>query len=79
MRQSHPVLQAREGAIEEGSPAWADLSKGDKEKRARANREKALKLRSPNYYVSTTRLSLRNLPFALDEKALKALLLDAVS
>lgn len=71
--------QAREGAIEEGSSAWNDLSKGDKEKRLRASKEKALKLRSPNYFVSATRLSLRNLPYSLDEKALKALLTDAVS
>lgn len=74
---SHP--QAKEGLIEEGSAVWQELSKGDQEKRARANKDKATKLRSPNFYVSTTRLSLRNLPFSMDEKGLKTLLIAAVS
>ena len=54
------------------------MSKGDQEKRSRASREKATKLRSPNFYVSTTRLSLRNLPYTMDEKALKTLVVAAV-
>lgn len=47
-------------------------------KRKRATEEKKLKLKSPNFLVSTTRLSVRNIPFNLDEKALKALFLQAV-
>lgn len=70
--------QAKEGAVEEGSPAWASMSKGDQQRRKRASMEKATKLRSPNFFVSPTRLSLRNLPFSLDEKALKSLLVAAV-
>lgn len=55
------------------------MSKGDQDKRARANKEKITKLRSPNFFVSATRLSLRNLPYSMDEKALKTLLVAAVS
>jgi len=57
---------------------WQEMSKGDQEKRSRASREKATKLRSPNFYISTTRLSLRNLPYTMDEKALKTLVVAAV-
>jgi len=82
MRQMRPLIralqQAKEGAIEEGSAMWQEMSKGDQEKRSRASREKATKLRSPNFYISTTRLSLRNLPYTMDEKALKTLVVAAV-
>jgi len=57
---------------------WQEMSKGDQEKRSRASREKSTKLRSPNFYISTTRLSLRNLPYTMDEKALKTLVVAAV-
>jgi hypothetical protein len=70
--------QAKEGAIEEGSAMWQEMSKGDQEKRSRASREKSTKLRSPNFYISTTRLSLRNLPYTMNEKALKTLVVAAV-
>ena len=71
-------MQAKEGVIEEGSPAWNQMSKGDQDRRKRAAQDKATKLRSPNFYVSSTRLSLRNLPYSLDEKGLKSLLIAAV-
>ena len=71
-------MQAKEGVIEEASPAWNQMSKGDQERRKRAAQDKATKLRSPNFYVSSTRLSLRNLPYSLDEKGLKSLLTAAV-
>lgn len=57
---------------------WQEMSNGDQEKRSRASREKATKLRSPNFYISTTRLSLRNLPYTMDERALKTLVVAAV-
>ena len=47
-------------------------------RRRRAAAEKATKLRSPNFCVSPTRLSMRNLPFSLSEAELKQLLLAAV-
>ena len=71
-------VQAKEGQIAEESAAWQDMSKRDREKRKRADAEKATKLRSPNFFVSPTRLCLRNLPYSMDEKALKQLLLAAV-
>lgn len=39
--------------------------------RRRINEEKDLKLRSPNFVVSRTRLCLHNLPASLDETALR--------
>ncbi len=37
----------------------------------RAQREKKLKLANPNFHVSRTRLSLKNLPKDLDEKKIR--------
>ena len=50
------------------------LSKGDIKKREDAFNEKRIKLKNPNYFVSPTRLCIRNLPTTMDEKALKKLL-----
>lgn len=41
--------------------------------------EKKLKLKSPNFVVSDTRLSVRNVPHAWTEKQLKAAFIAAVS
>lgn len=71
-------VQAKEGHIQEGSTAWEEMSANDRNRRTRAAAEKNMKLRSPNFFVSTTRLSLRNIPPSLDEKALKKLVVDAV-
>ena len=72
------LVQAKEGAIEEGSAAWQGMSAGDRARRKRAAEEKNSKLRSPNFFVSQTRLSVRNIPAAMDERALKALFISAV-
>ena len=40
--------------------------------------EKKLKLRSPNFVVSDTRLSVRNIPASWTEKQLKAAFIQAV-
>ena len=72
------LVQAKEGAIEEGSAAWQGMSAGDRARRKRAAEEKNSKLRSPNFFVSQTRLSIRNIPTAMDERALKALFISAV-
>ncbi len=72
------MCRPRRGRIEEGSAAWQALSAGDQAKRRRAAEEVRLKLRSPNFLVSRTRLSLRNLPPSLDEKALRTLAMQAV-
>lgn len=71
--------QLKEGQIEEGSPAWQAMSAADRTKRKRAAAEARTKLKSPNFFLSRTRLCLRNLPAKLSEKALKDLVLAAVS
>lgn len=71
--------QLKEGQIEEGSPAWQAMSAADRTKRKRAAAEAKTKLKSPNFFVSKTRLCLRNLPPKLTEKALKDLVTAAVS
>jgi nucleolar protein 4 len=54
------------------------MSAADRTKRRRAAVELRSKLKSPNFFVSRTRLCLRNLPYTLDEKQLKQLLVAAV-
>lgn len=39
------------------------MSDGDRLKRQRAEKERKLKLKSPNFMVSPTRLSVRNIPY----------------
>ena len=71
-------LQMKEGQIEDGSAAWQAMSAADRTKRTRAAAEAKLKLKSPNFFVSRTRLCLRNLPHQISEKALKDLIIAAV-
>ncbi len=49
-----------------------------RQKRTRAAEEMKQKLKSPNFMLSPTRLSLRNLPYDVDEAQLKALVVAAV-
>ncbi|GAX77255.1 hypothetical protein CEUSTIGMA_g4701.t1 [Chlamydomonas eustigma] len=70
---------AKEGIITEGSAAWDSLSDADKEKRKRAAQEMKQKLRSPNFMLSATRLSIRNLPYSVDETQLRLLAAAAVT
>lgn len=72
------VVQLKEGLIEEGSAAWQGMSATDRSKRKRAAAEARTKLKSPNFFLSRTRLCLRNLPLKLNEKTLKQLVLAAV-
>ncbi|MEW5317651.1 MAG: hypothetical protein WDW38_008933 [Sanguina aurantia] len=62
---------SKEGMIGEGSPAWTGMSSQDQMKRKRAQADKEAKLRSPNFMVSPTRLSIRNIPRTWGEKELK--------
>jgi nucleolar protein 4 len=55
----------------EGLVIADDISKEDKEKRDRAWAEKKAKLANPNFYISKTRLSVRNLPKDVDQYRLK--------
>jgi hypothetical protein len=54
------------------------MSAADRTKRRRAAVELRSKLKSPNFFVSRTRLCIRNLPYTLAEKQLKQLLVAAV-
>lgn len=49
------------------------LSEEDIRKRAKTWDEKNSKLKNVNFFVSPTRLSVRNLPLSVDEKALREL------
>jgi nucleolar protein 4 len=69
---------SKEGVIVEASTAWQDLSESDKAKRKRAQEEKKTKLVSPNFIISPTRLSVRNIPRSWTEKQLKALFIQGV-
>ena len=71
-------FQANEGNIEQGTAAWEDMSAQDQQRRKRGIEEKNMKLRSPNFFVSPHRLSVRNLPLACSETKLKQLMLQAV-
>ncbi|GAQ92352.1 nucleolar protein 4 [Klebsormidium nitens] len=69
---------AEEGAIKDGTAAAAEMSKADAARRQRLAAEKATKLRSPNFFVSPTRLAVHNVPKDLDEKSLKQIVITAV-
>ncbi|KAF6163052.1 hypothetical protein GIB67_001380 [Kingdonia uniflora] len=68
----------KEGVILEGSPASEGVSANDMLKRKMLEKKKTIKLQSPNFHVSRTRLIIYNLPKTLTEKDLKKLLIDAV-
>ncbi|OMO75597.1 hypothetical protein COLO4_26001 [Corchorus olitorius] len=70
---------AKEGLIEEGTPAANGVSASDMEKRKMLHEKKMTKLRSPNFHVSRTRLVIYNLPKSMTEKELKQLCIDAVT
>lgn len=48
-------------------------------KRTKAYAEKKAKLANPNYYVSRTRLCVRNLPTSVDEKRLRGVFQHAAA
>ena len=54
------------------------MSEGDRQKRERGEKDKKLKLASPNFIISPTRLSIRNVPYSWDEKRLKDMAVNAV-
>jgi len=68
----------KEGYIAEDSEAAQGLSKSDLEKRKQGMEDKKQKMKSPNFFISKTRLSVRNIPHHLTEKELKSICLDAV-
>ncbi|KAH3763315.1 Nucleotide-binding, alpha-beta plait [Pelomyxa schiedti] len=52
------------------------LSENDMRKRLAAYQNKKFKLKNPNYFVSRTRLSIRNIPIKVTEKELSQLVTD---
>eukprot|EP01094_Clydonella_sp_ATCC50884_P010044 TRINITY_DN1960_c0_g4_i1.p1 TRINITY_DN1960_c0_g4~~TRINITY_DN1960_c0_g4_i1.p1 ORF type:complete len:927 (+),score=367.14 TRINITY_DN1960_c0_g4_i1:91-2781(+) len=60
-----------EGLVKAGEPGSEGVSKSDLDKRQAGFRERKEKLKNPNFFVSRTRLSCRNLPTELDESGLK--------
>ncbi len=68
-----------EGKIEEDSPAAASVAPSEMEKRVRSHREKKDKLKSPIFYVSPTRLAVRNLNKKLTNKDLSKLFQSAAN
>lgn len=66
---------AKEGTMDLQSASAKKLSKQELVKRQRAAAEKKAKLANPNYFVSKTRISVRNLSATVTEKQLKDTLL----
>lgn len=64
---------AKEGVILPGSEAAKDLTRKDMAKRLKAHSEMKTKLANPNFFVSKTRLSVRNIPTQVDDKKLKGI------
>ncbi|XP_062588932.1 RNA-binding protein 28-like [Saccostrea cucullata] len=67
----------REGMIRPGTQAAVGLSKEDLLKRTKLENVKRAKLKNPNIFVSTTRLSVHNIPTQVTEKQLKSVFLRA--
>ncbi|XP_078364761.1 RNA-binding protein 28-like isoform X2 [Oculina patagonica] len=70
-RDNRNLYLAKEGLILSGSTAAQGLSKADLLKRQKAEKEKKAKLENPNYFVSKTRLCVRNLALNVDDSKLK--------
>jgi len=66
---------SKEGTMDLQSVIAKKLSKPELVKRQRAAAEKKAKLANPNYFVSKTRISVRNLSATVSEKQLKDTLL----
>ncbi|XP_019152686.1 PREDICTED: RNA-binding protein 28 [Ipomoea nil] len=70
---------AKEGLVLEGTPAAEGVSANDMSKRKMLHEKKMIKLKSPNFHISRTRLIIYNLPKSTTEKDLKKLCIDAVT
>ncbi|KAL8138862.1 hypothetical protein V2J09_004863 [Rumex salicifolius] len=69
----------KEGLILEGTPAAQGVSASDLEKRKNLERKKMVKLQSPNFHVSRTRLIIYNIPKSMNVNEFKKLCIDAVT
>jgi hypothetical protein len=68
---------AKEGVILRGSPEAAGLPAADLDRREASWNEKKKRLQNPNFFVSNTRVSVRNLAKEVDGKVLKDFFLQA--
>ncbi|ELR14581.1 RNA recognition motif domain containing protein [Acanthamoeba castellanii str. Neff] len=78
-RDKRNLYLATEGYISPEMGEQMGLSKMEIARRDEAMRAKKQKLKNPNFFVSKTRLSVRNLPKSVTDKQLKKLFLDAVA
>lgn len=67
----------REGMIRPGTQSAVGLSKEDLLKRTKLENAKRAKLKNPNIFVSTTRLSVHNIPTQVTDNQLKTMFLKA--
>ena len=72
------LFLAKEGTMDLQSQEAKLLSKSELVKRQRAASEKKAKLANPNYFVSKTRLCIRNLAASVAEKQLRDVLIKHV-
>ena len=77
-RDNRNLYLASEGQIHEEGSAAQGVSQGDIQKRRRAKEEQAMKLKNPNFFISKTRLQVRNVPLDVDQKKLKSIFVEAV-
>ena len=77
-RDNRNLYLASEGQVHEEGPAARGVSQTDIQKRRRAKEEQAMKLKNPNFFISKTRLQVRNVPPEMDQKQLKRVFFDAV-
>ncbi|RKP18172.1 hypothetical protein ROZALSC1DRAFT_30102, partial [Rozella allomycis CSF55] len=68
----------KEGVIFPDSPAAKDLTPSELKRRMESFDERKRQLKNPNFIVSKTRLSVRNLPLDVDETQLKLLARNSV-
>lgn len=71
LKKNRNLHLANEGLVVRGSPAAAQVSESDFIKREHAQTQKKQKLRDPNYFVSDTRLAIRNIPKNITQPELK--------
>ncbi|XP_003383450.1 PREDICTED: RNA-binding protein 28-like [Amphimedon queenslandica] len=75
-KDSRNLYLLEEGYIDPLSEAGQEMSKIDTRKRMKSLQERKVKLKNPHYFISKTRLSVRNLPASTTEKSLKSLILQ---
>jgi nucleolar protein 4 len=70
---------AKEGVLLRGTPEAKGLSDADLDRREASWNEKKKRLQNPNFFVSNTRVSVRNLAKEVDSRVLKDFFLQACS